>query len=191
MKSLAIDLRVHESGEVTRYDVRPPARRGGAGYAGPHVLDRLYAPADGGWIRLQAREDQRPALAEVGLSGDLAQAIAVRDRDELVEALHATGVDAVAAYNVNEMITHSRLLESGILQKQPRPSGRPHIAPGRLAWFSRTQRTGAMGPPGLGEHSVEILRAAGIAEERIADLLESGSIKTGEPMSLERFDPYR
>lgn len=189
--SLAATSVFMQSGEITSYDGRPPARYGGPEYAGPAELNRLYATSDDGWIRLQATEQQRPVLAEIGLSGDLVQAIGGRARDELLEALAAVGVDAAAAYHPNEMINDQKLFDSAILQQQSRPNGRPFYASGRLARFSRTERSGAIGPPGLGEHSVEILQRAEIEQSRIDDLLASGAVITGEPMPLDKFVSYR
>lgn len=189
--SLAATSVFMQSGEITRFAGRPPARRGGPEYAGPTELDRLYATADGGWIRLQADEQQRAALAEAGLQGDLAAAIAGRDRDEVLQALRGAGVDAVAAYHPNELISHQQLLDSALVQQQSRPNGRPYFATGRLARFSSSERSGAIGPPGLGEHSVEILRCAGVEQSRIDALLAAGAVITGEPMALDKFVSYR
>ena len=189
--SLAATSVFMQSGEITRFHGRPPARYGGPEYAGPGELDRLYATSGDGWIRLQATEDQRPVLAALGLTGDLAQAIAHRERDELVETLTAAGIDAVAAYHPNELVTHQRLLEGAILQEQSRPNGRPYFATGRLARFSRSERSGAIGPPGLGEHSIEILQDAGIERARIDDLRTRAAVVTGGPMTLETFVSYR
>ncbi len=55
-----------QSGELTQFYGRPPARTGGRDYPGPGPLDRLYATRNG-WIRLQARPSDLPALRRAGL----------------------------------------------------------------------------------------------------------------------------
>ncbi len=55
-----------QSGELTRFDGRPPARTGGADFRGPGALDRLYEARDG-WVRLQARPGDLDALRSLGL----------------------------------------------------------------------------------------------------------------------------
>ncbi|MFV0532940.1 MAG: CoA transferase [Cumulibacter sp.] len=189
--SLAATSVFMQSGEITRFEGRPRPRRGGAEYQGPSELDRLYATAGDGWIRLQATEAQRGVLSELGLTGDLGAAFATRDRDEVLESLTAAGIDVVGAYHPNELIEHKNLRDSELIQQQSRPNGRPFFATGRLVRFSQTERSDVMGPPGLGQHSVEILRSVGIEKPRIDALLSSGSVVTGEPMPLDKFVSYR
>lgn len=186
-----------QSGELTRFAGRPPARIGGADYRGPSALDRLYATSDG-WLRLQAAEEHVPALVALGLVHDesvsedaLAAEFATRSRDEVVDALTAAGVPVARARNTSELIVQPEILDVELMQEQTRPNGKPYFAPGRLAFFSRTQRSGAMSPPGLGEHTRSILAAIGYDAERIEALIDSGAAIEGPPMPLETFVSYR
>lgn len=186
-----------QSGELTRFEGRPPARVGGEDYRGPGPLDRLYAASDG-WVRLQATTEHIPALNALGLlAGDtaseeeLAVTFAARARDEIAQDLTERGVPVARARTIPELLEQPSVMGVELMQEQTRPSGVPYFAPGRLALFSRTQREGAMSPPGLGEHTRAILGEIGYAAARIDALLESGAAVEGPPMPLESFVSYR
>lgn len=185
-----------QSGELTRFTGRPTARVGGEDYRGPGPLDRLYAANDG-WLRLQATEDHVPALVELGLlqgevsEDELVKNFAVRSRDEVVDALTALGVPVARARTIAELLSQPEIVEVELMQEQTRPNGKPYFAPGRLAFFSRTQRVGAMSPPGLGEHTRTILADAGYDESQIEAMLRTGAAIEGPPMPLETFVSYR
>ena len=49
-----------QSGELVRYEGRPPAQVGGRDFVGPSPADRFYRTSDG-WLRVQA-----PGLAAIG-----------------------------------------------------------------------------------------------------------------------------
>ncbi len=185
-----------QSGELTRFAGRPPARVGGEDYRGPSPLDRLYAASDG-WLRLQATEEHLPSLVELGLlqgevsEDELEKNFAARPRDEVVDALTALGVPVARARTTSELLSQPRIMDAELMQEQTRPNGKPYFAPGRLAFFSRTQRDGAMSPPGLGEHTRRILADAGYDESQIEAMLSSGAAIEGPPMPLETFVSYR
>ena len=67
----------------------------------------------------------------------------------------------------------------------------PTTAPSRYAWFSRTRHHKLLIAPGVGEHSTEILSEAGLTEEEIAALIESGAIRQGHPIVYRSFLAYR
>lgn len=179
-----------QSGEITQFDGRPPARTGGDDFAGPTDLDRLYRTADG-WIRLQATPDQRGLLQSAGFGDDLEAAFLGSERDAAVAELTRLGIGAVAARQAAELVDDAVLRARDIIQEQSRPNGIPYYAPGRLASFSATGRLDAMSPPGLGEHSVEILATGGLEQSRINALIDSGVVITGEQMQLNNFLSYR
>ncbi|WP_194291346.1 CaiB/BaiF CoA-transferase family protein [Cumulibacter manganitolerans] len=187
--SLAATSVFMQSGELTRIVGRPAARVGGPEYPGPDELDRLYAARDG-WIRLQCAAADRGRLTAL-VGEDLEAGIAAQERDPLLARLRERGIDAAAAPHPNELIEATDLIDRELIQEQTRPNGRPYFAPGRLAWFERTQRSGASGPPGLGEHSAEIAAAAGRSAADIDRLVVAGVVVAGEPMALDNFVSYR
>jgi crotonobetainyl-CoA:carnitine CoA-transferase CaiB-like acyl-CoA transferase len=62
---------------------------------------------------------------------------------------------------------------------------------GRMAGFSRTQRSDVLVPPGVGEHSTQVLHEAGLSEQAIRNLINQGVVRAGEPMTIPAVAPYR
>ncbi len=62
---------------------------------------------------------------------------------------------------------------------------------GRMADVSRTQRSDVLVPPGVGEHSTQILHEAGLSEQAIRNLIDQGVVCAGEPMTIPAVAPYR
>ena len=54
----------------------------------------------------------------------------------------------------------------------------------RCLLIHRTEFRGPTRPPGFGEHTREVLEAAGVPESEIAHLAESGAVVLGEPFTL-------
>ncbi|MEO6956630.1 MAG: CoA transferase [Antricoccus sp.] len=189
--SLAGTSAFMQSGELTRFAGRPPARTGGNDFNGPAPLDQLYQTADG-WIRVQAATaSQQEILTQSKFGQDPAAVFMGMQRDEVLAELQTLTIPAAAARQVAELVDDEQLRRLDIIQEQSRPSGIAYYAPGRLASFSTTGRSDAMSPPGLGEHSVELLREAGLEQSQIDELISSGIIVTGDPMALDNFLSYR
>jgi crotonobetainyl-CoA:carnitine CoA-transferase CaiB-like acyl-CoA transferase len=62
---------------------------------------------------------------------------------------------------------------------------------GRMAGFSRTQRSDVLVPPGVGEHSTQVLYEAGLSEQAIRNVVDQGVVRAGEPMTIPAVAPYR
>jgi crotonobetainyl-CoA:carnitine CoA-transferase CaiB-like acyl-CoA transferase len=192
-----------QSGELTRFDGRPPARSGGADFRGPGPLDRLYETRDG-WVRLQARPADRPALqglgllppgapaaTDAGLADQLGDAFAACARDDIVSRLTAAGIPAGPARRIPELAGDPDAGDHGLLHQHVRASGQPYYVPGRLAGFSRTGQDTALTAPGLGEHTRELLAELGYDPARTDELIGAGRLVAGPPLSLETFVIYR
>ena len=61
----------------------------------------------------------------------------------------------------------------------------------RFARFARTQRSGVLLAPGLGEHSREVLAGVGLEEATIEELVSRGVVVEGGPLSVQAFFEYR
>ena len=192
-----------QSGELVRFAGRPPAYVGGPDFAGPGPLDRYYAATDE-WIRVHARPSDVPALQDLGwlpagaasagpdaVAGALATAIAGLAADDVVARLGALGIPAVVARRVERLPYDAELIASGALVEDRLGDGTPVFLPGRFARFSRTERQDILRPPGLGEHSREILGAAGVDAGTVDKAVEAGIVGVGGPMSLEIFPLFR
>lgn len=192
-----------QSGELTRFAGRPAPKVGGRDYPGPSALDRSYATADGGWVRLQADPSQVGALKSAGLlreTGDwteddllaeLTASFAAAQRDSVLDRLSALGVPAVASRRVNELPSDGALLDSGLMQPQRFSGGGAYFAPGRFAGFDRTPQTATLIAPGLSEHARQILGEAGYDDAAIDRLVEQKAIIEGEPLEIAALVSYR
>jgi crotonobetainyl-CoA:carnitine CoA-transferase CaiB-like acyl-CoA transferase len=156
--SLAAMSTVLQAGELVRYDGRPPAPRGGRDHPGPADDDRYHRVADG-WVRVHGATDD-------GSWTD-------RTRADVVAALTAAGVPAAAALRPRELL--DELVAAEVLHPDPRPGREQWLTVGRHARFSRTQRTGTLVSPSLGEHTREVLAEAGMSDAEIEALLATGA----------------
>ncbi|HEY3686244.1 MAG TPA: CoA transferase [Streptosporangiaceae bacterium] len=194
---------VTQSGELTRFAGRPPALTGGRDFAGRAPLRRYYTVADG-WVRVDAayaEVDQDalraagldvPAVRDAaGLDAALAAALATVPRDEAARLLTAARVPAVPARHITELLRDDRLMAAGLVHHHTSADGTPYTTAGRFAAFSRTQRTDTLTPPGIGEHSAEVLRAAGLPESEVAALIEDGVVIQGTAMAVRLMANYR
>jgi crotonobetainyl-CoA:carnitine CoA-transferase CaiB-like acyl-CoA transferase len=193
-----------QSGELTRFEGRPPARTGGADFRGPSALDRLYATRDG-WVRLQAGPGDLAALRSLGLlpeppggpaatdaelAAQLSAAFEAGARDDIVSRLTAAGIPAMPARGIPELAAPDADAR-GLLHQHQRASGQPYYVPGRLAGFSRTGQAAALTAPGLGEHTRELLAELDCDPARINELIAAGQLVEGPPLNLETFVIYR
>lgn len=191
-----------QSGELVRYQGRPPAPTGGSDHRARGPLDRFYAVADG-WVRVEASLTQVPALAASGLLADappdgaeaadvaLAGALAELTREEAVARLTAAGIPAAPARRFEELPGDRDLLEAEVLHRHERTDGPPYWTAGRFARFGRTEQRGALTAPGLGEHSRELLLEAGLDRATVDRLVAAGVVVQGSPLSPRTNLEYR
>jgi crotonobetainyl-CoA:carnitine CoA-transferase CaiB-like acyl-CoA transferase len=193
-----------QTGETVRYAGRPPAIAGGRDFLGASPFDRYYEASDG-WVRLSARSPEKvtaAALAEAGVAVDpatfdadpgkaLAAALAGLTAEAAAGRLNRARVPAVAARRVSGVVRDPQLVLSEFVHARPGTEGNGFITPGRLACFGRTPRFGPMQSPGVGEHSRETLRAAGLTDAEIDALIGAGTVVPGEPMPQSLPMAYR
>jgi crotonobetainyl-CoA:carnitine CoA-transferase CaiB-like acyl-CoA transferase len=147
-----------QSGALVRYDGRPPAPIGSTDHPGPADDDRYSRVADG-WVRVRGR------APDAGWEA--------RTRAEVVERLTADGVPAAPALSARELA--EELVAADALHHDTRSGREAWFTPGRHARFSRTERTGTLVAPSLGEHTCEVLAEAGFTDGEIDALLASGA----------------
>ena len=199
--SLAGCAAMMQSGELVRFANRPLPIRGGRDFTGPSVLDRYYRVRDG-WLRLQAQhpESLRAAglldgatasVSDAEIGSLLAEALAPRSLAEALACLSAAGVPAAAVRAPHELPLDAELQALEIFASRHMQDGTPYFSPQRYARFSRTQTQATFEPPGLGEHSRQVLAEAGIDPDRIQALLDTGVLKQGAPFQLANIQTYR
>ena len=189
--------------ELIQAEGRPPARRGGRDFPGPSALDRHYRTRDG-WVRIQADPAAGPGQlqacgllhgplpeAEPARAQALEGAFAAVGRDEAVRALSAAGVPAVATRRVGELLDDPEYQQWQVFDRLERAGMGPVAVPSRYARFSRTQRRDLLVPPGVGEHTREVLAGCGVGEDLIAEMLAAGALRQGQPIVHRSFAAYR
>jgi crotonobetainyl-CoA:carnitine CoA-transferase CaiB-like acyl-CoA transferase len=182
--------------ELIRIEGRQAPQRGGPDFRGPGTCDRFYRTSDG-WIRIQA-ESPAAVAALAGLAGPqaplgaaLERYFAARSSAEAQAELDAAQVPAATARRSSELVTDPMLARWSVHHQISAGTGSDLHVSGRMASFSRTQRADALVPPGVGEHSLEILTEAGLSEQEVVRLIEAGVVRSGEPMTIAAVAPYR
>ena len=184
-----------QSDEMVRFEGRPLAASGSKDHPGAGPLDRFYQTANG-WVRLLATsEADKERLGKQGFlkleSGsrsvqtDLGAAFAALSTAEAVERLQASGLAAVPAnHSFRELFEGQELTEADAMAEIHLKKGNRIWAAGRYASFSRTELTRVTVPPGLGEHTREVLAAVGYGEAEMSALLASGVVVQGGPFAI-------
>jgi crotonobetainyl-CoA:carnitine CoA-transferase CaiB-like acyl-CoA transferase len=191
--------------ELIRIKGRTAPIRGEPDFRGPSSTDRYYRTSDG-WIRIQATSEQSAAaLAQLaglacpdvasGPGGGLAPALeshfARLSTDDALAQLDAAQIPAARARRCSELPADPQLAQWHVHQSISSGLGGELYAAGRMARFSRTQRNDALAPPGVGEHTVQLLLEAGLDAEEIGSLIESGAVRAGDSMIIAAMTPYR
>lgn len=165
--SLAGMATLLQAGELVRWAGREPARRGSRDHRGPGPLDCYVEVADG-WLRVAASEDDVEAKAYV-------EQIRALTRAEASKLLHAAGIPAKPAVRAADLADDRAAIDAEVLHRDPRPGRESWWTAGRHARFSRTERSGTLLAPALGQHTREVLREVGYADEKIDALITAGA----------------
>jgi crotonobetainyl-CoA:carnitine CoA-transferase CaiB-like acyl-CoA transferase len=197
--SLAAASAFMQCGELARFDGRPPARSGGRDFKGAAPQTRFYKAADG-WVRVHAADRQQ--LVASGLLPDpppddadlcisiIEAAVAAQRRDDFIGALAQAGVTAVAVRNVLEFVTDHQMLSDGYIEVLPNGTRTVHL-PARYVRFSRTTARPMRRPPGVGEHSRELLLEVGVCPDTLEQAVSKGVVATGDPLATLPLIDYR
>lgn len=176
---------------------RPPGR-GADLLTGGAACYGVYATADGRYLSVGALEPKfwLAFNAVLGRAGDASELVAppegqaalrkelqaillTRTRDEWLALFSAAGADACVepVLELDEVARHPQHQTRGLFFSVPTEAGPlPQVrTPALPADALGTVRP----PPGLGEHSLQILREGGLNEAEIAALLESGASRAG------------
>ena len=181
----------------------PP--EGPAGYARLLAGGRKPAPTRDGFVALlpYTGEHWHKFFAQVGRQ-DLCDKYAVDDRHarnarvkelyadmtaitrtlttaELLALCQQLDIPATRIHTIDELPAHPHLQAVGLFQAQQHPSVGPIVAVRPPTRFARTPAELALPAPELGQHNVDVLREAGLADDEIAALREQGVITDGPP----------
>jgi crotonobetainyl-CoA:carnitine CoA-transferase CaiB-like acyl-CoA transferase len=198
--SLAQSSLFMQSGELVSYPGRPPVPSGARDRQGPSPDDQYYETADG-WVRVAPAGNPppgqwggRPSNASATPFDDSwPERLKTMSADEAVDELSRAGIPVVKARSADEILADSDLMNAEYFHgHDTKPGEAPVYMAGRVGHFSRTSVKRTFVPPGLGEHSVEILAELGVDEGDIEALVADGVVKSGEPLDLSVVGPgYR
>ena len=117
------------------------------------------------------------------LYADMAAITRTMDTAQLLALCDELDIPATRIYSIDELTDHPHLKAVGLFQPQQHPSVGPIVAMRPTTRFSRTPAELARPAPELGQHSIEVLREAGLSQQEIAALHEQHIISTTETSS--------
>lgn len=170
--------------EFTTYEGSPPPAVAGADYRGPSDFHRLYACVDG-WIAVNAdTESKRQALLKamgVTEASELESLLCTQPSSKVLPVLADSGVDAVRALSFESSFTDPFALANNLTTVvHDKQFGRAAIVRAYSDW-STTQGRRQAASFAIGEETLAILAEAGMSEQRIGELLNSGVIAVPTP----------
>lgn len=108
--------------------------------------------------------------------------IATRTTREWLELFRSTSIPVQAVNSLADLRTDPHLEATGFWREVQHPSEGTLLMPGFPVGFSRTEAEVTRRPaPRLGEHTVEVLREAGLGEREIESLLATRAAGHAEP----------
>jgi formyl-CoA transferase len=118
---------------------------------------------------------QRNANIQV-LYAALAEITRTRPSAVWLELCERLDIPATRLYSLDELIEHPQLRAAGLFQTMQHPTEGTirYVRP--TTKFSKSPASVRSAPPNLGEHSCEVLREAGYADEQIEALLKHGIV---------------
>lgn len=114
------------------------------------------------------------------LYADMTAITLTMDTQELLALCRELDIPATRIYSIDELPEHPHLKAVGLFKRQQHPTAGPIVAMRPATRFARTPAELALPAPELGQHSVEVLREAGLSEPEIAALRERKIITTTE-----------
>jgi len=186
---------------LVRVEPLPPAGWRVFDFKGPSALDRFYKTSDG-WLRVHAPEVSALRVAgildpssswksDAELAAALSGALATRTVADVVACLTAAGIPTVAARMPGDLTDDPHLTDLEMFTTLHMRDGTPFFVAHRYARFSRTQEQAVLTPPGVGEHSCEILSEAGVCADDVEKLMAAGLVRQGEPFQVVAIQNYR
>jgi crotonobetainyl-CoA:carnitine CoA-transferase CaiB-like acyl-CoA transferase len=197
--SLAASATYMQSGELVRFDGRPPAETGGRDYPGPSALSRYYQCADG-WVRVhlpsagiaaEAGLLRSGAVPDAELAESLAAALADLPSEKVAALLTPLGGVVSRGRDNKELLFDPVTLDDGHTGVVTWPDGNQSYMPRQYASFSLHDENPMMTTPGMGEHSREILLEAGVDERSVDTLIADGVVVQGKPLHSVAGTGYR
>jgi crotonobetainyl-CoA:carnitine CoA-transferase CaiB-like acyl-CoA transferase len=194
LTSLANVSCIVQSGEMVEYEGRKPNIPGGRDIRGAEPLHHLYRCADGVWIAISAAGEQRwsalaNALGHPEWPEQFKGAAVGADRDgPLTKTLEATfgamsavdaltrlleaGVPCAPALRAEQTYDDPWLWDNHVWERYDSPHHGEALTQTKCLFHWERSRSGNFSRPAplVGEHTLEVLREFGIADDRIIEL---------------------
>lgn len=113
--------------------------------------------------------------------GFLAATFRTRTTQDWLTALGPAGVPVTPMHDLKSLVEDPHLAATGFFSDVVHPSEGPMKMTAPPTRWSRTPASVNRQAPALGEHSAEILAAAGLADETIQSLLDDGVVQAKRP----------
>jgi crotonobetainyl-CoA:carnitine CoA-transferase CaiB-like acyl-CoA transferase len=114
--------------------------------------------------------------------GFVGEIMRTRSTQAWVELLNELDIPYQVPNSMADLLADPHLHATGLLGEEIHPTeGRVRVLGSPTSWAGTTPRTLAPAP-GLGEHSVQVLREAGVSEEAVQQLLASGATWQQAPL---------
>jgi crotonobetainyl-CoA:carnitine CoA-transferase CaiB-like acyl-CoA transferase len=120
----------------------------------------------------------------------LTESFHLRSAPDIVAQLTDLGVKAVVSRGLADLAADEGLRASELFSEHP-VAGTSVLTPGRWVSWDPPRPLRVMLAPGLGEHTVEVLRDAGVEPSEITALLSDGCVVQGGPMLIDYLQRYR
>lgn len=174
-----------------------PAR---TGTAAPYSAPNEAYPTKDGWIMIAAYHEDRwkalcallgdPALAaderfatnpqrvanRPALMAELSRRLAAHTSAEWQAKMEAVDIICGPIADYDMLTASPQLAHNGVIVEMRNADAGAVRMPGAAFGDRRAQARVRRGPPSVGEHSVEILRGLGLAEDEISALLQGGAV---------------
>ncbi|HET8631074.1 MAG TPA: CoA transferase [Thermomicrobiales bacterium] len=121
-----------------------------------------------------ARHENRLLLADL-----ISEKLQARTCDEWEAIFNAAGIPCGPIYTLDKSLEHPQVRHREMVVERPHPTLGTARLLGLPVKLSETPGDVFRAPPLLGQHTDEILRAAGVSDEELARLREAGVIRSG------------
>ena len=134
--------------------------------------------------RFKTLSDRSDNIAELyRIAGDC---LGGRTTDEWIRTFQALEIPCARIATLEEVEADPHLQEFGFFRKMEHPTEGTIVVPDIPVRFSRSEAAVTRLQPKFGEHSLEVLREAGLSEDDIRRLLDSKATRDGRIAAQEK-----